>query len=312
MKTLAVMYAVEIGRRLKEAKSMLPHGEWGTWLKNEVEFSQSTANNFMKIFDEYGSSQITIFGAIPNSQTLGNLPYSKALKLIAIPENEREEFVKEHNIENISTREMDKLIKERDEALKRAEASAEIEGKLNKALQDLESAEKASQDAEEIKKKAEQEIQELNAELKKSQQACQSLQEKFEKAQGSPQVSEEQLKEIEERIQKEAKKEAQEKLKKKIEAADKKLESAAEEVRKAELIAEKAREEAEKLKVQIQLASPEMTEFKTLFGQVQKTFQALEEIIDKLDNSNKDNAVKCKSALEALLTAQIKLIKEKG
>ena len=241
MKTLAVMYAVEIGRRLKEAKSMLPHGEWGTWLKNEVEFSQSTANNFMKIFDEYGSSQITIFGAIPNSQTLGNLPYSKALKLIAIPENEREEFVKEHNIENISTREMDKLIKERDEALKRAEASAEIEGKLNKALQDLESAEKASQDAEEIKKKAEQEIQELNAELKKSQQACQSLQEKFEKAQGSPQVSEEQLKEIEERIQKEAKKEAQEKLKKKIEAADKKLESAAEEVRKAELIAEKAR-----------------------------------------------------------------------
>ena len=36
---MALMYAIEIGRRLVEAKSVLPHGEWGDWLKNEVDFS---------------------------------------------------------------------------------------------------------------------------------------------------------------------------------------------------------------------------------------------------------------------------------
>lgn len=40
-------YAIEIGWRLKEAKSLLEHGEWGEWLENEVDFSRSTANNFM-------------------------------------------------------------------------------------------------------------------------------------------------------------------------------------------------------------------------------------------------------------------------
>ena len=68
---MALMYAIEIGRRLVEAKSVLPHGEWGGWLKNEVDFSQSTANNFMKLYDEYGQAQISIFGAVSNSQTIG-------------------------------------------------------------------------------------------------------------------------------------------------------------------------------------------------------------------------------------------------
>ena len=36
--TSALMYAVEIGRRLEEAKSALPYGSWGNWLKEEVNF----------------------------------------------------------------------------------------------------------------------------------------------------------------------------------------------------------------------------------------------------------------------------------
>ena len=40
--SMALLYAIEIGRRLEEAKLMLPHGQWGEWLKTEVEFSQST------------------------------------------------------------------------------------------------------------------------------------------------------------------------------------------------------------------------------------------------------------------------------
>nr|WP_274594879.1 DUF3102 domain-containing protein [Desulfosporosinus fructosivorans] len=47
--------AVEIGRRLTEAKALLKYGEWGKWLEESVDFSQSRANKLMRIFKEYGA-----------------------------------------------------------------------------------------------------------------------------------------------------------------------------------------------------------------------------------------------------------------
>ena len=73
---MVLTFAVEIGKRLKEAKESLPHGEWGDWLKNEVEFSQSSANNFMKLYEEYGSTQFSFLMTDANSQMFANLPYS--------------------------------------------------------------------------------------------------------------------------------------------------------------------------------------------------------------------------------------------
>ena len=116
----AVAYVIEIGRRLKEAKGFLQHGEWSAWLQEEVEFSQSTAINFMKIYEEYGSQQMTLFGAVANSQLIGNLSYTKALKLISIPADERESFAEKVDAENISVKELDAAIKEKKEAEKKA------------------------------------------------------------------------------------------------------------------------------------------------------------------------------------------------
>lgn len=123
LQTNTLACAIEIGRRLVEAKEMLPHGEWGKWLVSEVDFSHSQANNLMKLFEEYGSPQNALFGAELNSQTFGNLSYSKALKLLAVPAEEREEFVKENPVDDMSTRELEKAIAERD-AAKTAEVKA--------------------------------------------------------------------------------------------------------------------------------------------------------------------------------------------
>ena len=76
-------YAVEIGRRLEEVKAILPHGQWGDYLKNEVDYSQSTANNFMRIYREYGAAQQSLFGGEAKSQAFANLTYTKALRLLA-------------------------------------------------------------------------------------------------------------------------------------------------------------------------------------------------------------------------------------
>lgn len=117
--------AIEMGRRLEEAKAMVGHGEWGPWLK-KMGYSQSNANNLMRVFREYGSTQQSLFGAESKSQTFGNLTYSKALSLLAIPdEEERERFAIENDVEHMSVRELNEALKARDEAEEKAAAAEE-------------------------------------------------------------------------------------------------------------------------------------------------------------------------------------------
>ena len=128
---IILSYAIEIGRRLEEAKAMLPHGEWGAWLKREVNYSPSAAQNFMKVYREYGDSQQSLFGGIPKSQTFGNLTFSKALSLLAIPdEEERAQFAAENDVEHMTTRELNEALKARNEAQEAAAAAQEEATKL--------------------------------------------------------------------------------------------------------------------------------------------------------------------------------------
>lgn len=52
--SMAIDFAIEIGGKLTEAKELVKHGEWGDWLKNKVDFSQSQANNLMKVYENRG------------------------------------------------------------------------------------------------------------------------------------------------------------------------------------------------------------------------------------------------------------------
>lgn len=88
-KITAVSCAIEIGERLLEAKDLVPHGEWGKWLKENVNYSQSTANNLMRLYKEYGNNQGSLFTTVTNSQAIMNLDVSKALALTVLPPEER-------------------------------------------------------------------------------------------------------------------------------------------------------------------------------------------------------------------------------
>ena len=107
----AGMSMIEIGKRLHEAKICLPHGEWGNWLKNEVKFSERTAQNFMRIAREYQDPQM--IADMGNSAT-------KALLLLTLPVDEREDFVAEPHIidgeaktvAEMTTKEMEELTKQ--------------------------------------------------------------------------------------------------------------------------------------------------------------------------------------------------------
>ena len=107
-----------IGRCLIEAKDLLPHGEWLPWLTERVEFSPRTAQNFMRLAREW-----------TNTQTLADLGASKALMLLALPAEERETFIEEYNVIDMSARQLEAAIKERDEA-RQAQAKLEEDMRL--------------------------------------------------------------------------------------------------------------------------------------------------------------------------------------
>jgi len=131
---------IEIGRRMAEVKEMLPHGEFMGWVEENTGYSQSTANNFMRLFAEYGDRQGSLFGAEVKSQTFANLTYSKALALLALPSGEREEFVESHDVSDMTTKELKEAIRERDEAKAAAEYSEKKLGELSRAFDESQTA----------------------------------------------------------------------------------------------------------------------------------------------------------------------------
>lgn len=105
---------LEIGRRLMEAKAQLDHGQWLPWLRDRAEFSERTAQQFMQVAREYSA----------NPQLVADLgSVKKAVALLAVPAEEREDFAKEHNAARLSARELEQAIRERDEAKKQREAA---------------------------------------------------------------------------------------------------------------------------------------------------------------------------------------------
>ena len=153
---------VQIGRRLEEAKQLVPHGEWTDYLDTKLGYKPSTAQNYMRIAREFGDGQVGLSGKTA-SDFFGNLGYSQLLPLLGLPEEEREQLAEEHDLAGMSSREIQALVKERDEAkeaLERAQkfsdeygvearrarkSLADAKGKLKALEQDYKEQKEAAQ-----------------------------------------------------------------------------------------------------------------------------------------------------------------------
>ncbi|UWG96301.1 DUF3102 domain-containing protein [Dehalobacter sp. DCM] len=111
--------AVEVGKRLKEAKALLAHGEWGKWLEESVSYSQSTANKMMQLYEEYGQKLLdsSAKDGRQNSEPVPNLNYTQAILLLGLPEEEREQFIADNNVADMSKRELRQAVNARNQKL---------------------------------------------------------------------------------------------------------------------------------------------------------------------------------------------------
>ncbi|WP_018307130.1 DUF3102 domain-containing protein [Desulfitobacterium hafniense] len=151
--------AIEVGRRLKEAKELLPHGEWLKWLEESVSYTDRRAQKLMRIFDAYGSQQSPPAGAVspkagalnsgssisPTSedqvqkQGAPNLNYTQALLLLGVAEEERYQLMEELDLESMTTRELEKAIQERKQVAAERDQALQENAELQKTVEDRES-----------------------------------------------------------------------------------------------------------------------------------------------------------------------------
>jgi len=132
----AAMNLLQLGRVLTEARPLVPHGEWDEWVKRNAKMSRRTAEQYMQAFAEFGlNSRIAELGT------------TKVLKLLPMPDEEREKLLAENDVAAMSTRQLDEAIKQQRDKL-RAEARAEVQAEIDAANEAARAAEQRAFDAE--------------------------------------------------------------------------------------------------------------------------------------------------------------------
>lgn len=301
--------SIEIGERLSQAKNLVPHGEWEQWLSENVDYSQSTAQNLMKLYREYGGNQLGFSGKTP-LEIFGSLTYTQALELLALPPDERETFVEENNVEDMSTRELQKAVaeakaaKEEAEAERRRAEKAELELSESSARTiEAENRLKASRDvADGLRAKNDT----LAAEVNAAQQQRDKEKEKADKAKKKAETEIAKLKaEIEElskprELTEEERAAVEAEISKKYEAQINQMSLTAE---AAEANAQKIQEEKEALERKFQKESnADLQKFQALFERFQRDLVNLVDLADKIGG---ENAERLKEALKSVVVSTI-------
>lgn len=272
-----LLTAIEIGRLLFEAKAMVEPGGWGKYIEEELPFSQSWANNYMKLYKEFGSDQTSLFG---NSQTFLKLRPTQALELLALPPEDREAFMEAHDVANLSTRQLRSEVQVQLEEERRNREAAEaalrdVEQDLLNTQQQL-SAAKSSEGAwqqeidklnaavhlaETSEKNAMNKVEVLEKQLKDAQKAVKQAKTDLKNAKEHPEIPENLLEELRAQAETEAAEKAEVDLQKKLASAAAALDQ---ESRKREEV-ERQLEEAKKRQ---QMADPNLVAVQTLGTQI--------------------------------------------
>ena len=271
-----------IGNCLIEAKSMLLHGEWLPWLNSKVGYSEKTAQNFMRLAREFS-----------NPQALADLGATKALALLALPTEERERFLEDHNVIDMTTRQLEQAIKERDEAQKAAE----------QAKADAAVAEQARSKMEQDMVAAKGYLEAAREEADLASSRLRMLQEKPVDVAVETVVDQDAIAKAQKEARAQAVAEMQAELDRAKEARDKADDKRRQAEASVETLKRSLEERAKTEKKAVLGADKDLAQFELLFQQAQETANKMHGILLKVRSRDEDAAGRLVKALQALAEA---------
>ena len=87
---------IEVGKRLIQAKSLVQHGEWQDWLKNNFQLTDRTARNFIQCAERFGKTEIDF-----------RFSSTQMIALLSLPDaEETEKFIAEKAAEGKAVADM--------------------------------------------------------------------------------------------------------------------------------------------------------------------------------------------------------------
>lgn len=287
---------IQIGQRLQEAKEKVGHGGFGDWCQQNLNYSQDTAQKFMRLAKEYGDPD----SVLANTAMSRNFSISNALSLLKLPEEDREKFIEEHPIEDMTNKALEEEIRKlkaekatlEEEVTNVAKDRSEVGGRLAEAEATIErlKGQIAMKDAQPQADPAE--IEDLKTKLQKAEDARDKAKDKLKKEKDARQAAiEKELAEQAEKIREEAKAEVSDML--------------------GDLQSMKDQLEEENRNLQHKLenaGNDAIVRFKVLVDQLQDTFEACGQCIldaeagTNPELSNKMNAV-MKTVIESFQEA---------
>lgn len=155
----AVEHAIKAGELLIKAKSMVNHGEWLDWMKDNCEMTERTAQTYMRLAREYPKLEDS------KAQRVADLSMRETLKVLAAPKESESELERAR----LSTDEYEKL---RDEiqllgyAFRQTEEIIDREEKIAALRMIVEKGKQFQANAVENRLRAEREMGRLIMELK--------------------------------------------------------------------------------------------------------------------------------------------------
>lgn len=185
LQSIATSAAVEIGKRLKEAKALVPYGEWGEWLRANVDYSERTAQNLLKLAEESNRGSF---------EALMDLSYTQAVQLIGLPAAERSELLQENDVTGLSTRELQELVdKYKQEAAQKQQTIDNLLGEGSEFEKAKEAAEERAKDDRFFRERAELEAKEAMDKAARAEKDARDAKKKAETAEKQIQRLEDEL-----------------------------------------------------------------------------------------------------------------------
>ena len=111
----------EIGKRLCEVKVLVGHGQWVDWLRDNVSYSEATAQRLMRCHREMSGEAQELSEGEPN--VFEGLSFSQMVALFPLPVEKRAEVVRDNAVQGMSSRELQELVDREKKAVAEAKAA---------------------------------------------------------------------------------------------------------------------------------------------------------------------------------------------